>query len=236
MVANKKYTGIKLHFSKGTKGTLVDSLTELNANAWYKVASIGGTEAVPVTALPAGLAITGMFKTPDAGETAITLLDGDSVYPYTLEVMCKTDGELSAEEGTVDVTTDCDGGYIVTIKDGLTNLSGSINSFISFNEETDEITTDQQELFGYFFDITTDDGAGGYTVTKKSDEEIFLFILLNKNAGLAQIQNYLLIPANITTLGTGAGLTDAQKSDVTWVKAPGLASFYTRTVKAGDVV
>jgi hypothetical protein len=232
-VAQKKLSGVKLQISKAVRGALVvgDAIAELLPNKWYEIKS---TAAVSI--LPSGMVETNVFKTPDVGETPLVPAIGDDVYPLNLEIMCKTDGEISAEEGTIDVTTDCDGGYNVSILDGFVTISGTINGFLSFDDETEELNDSMKDIFNKFFDVTTDDGAGGYTVTLKENEKIMLFILLNKSAKLADIQNYLIVPVYFTTLGTGAGLKDAQKRDITFTKAGGLATRYERTVKAGDLI
>jgi hypothetical protein len=50
------------------------------------------------------------------------------------------------------------------------------------------------------------------------------------------VQNWLIVPVLLSSLGTGAGLKDAQKRDLSWSKAQGWASLYQRTVFAADVI
>ena len=43
--------------------------------------------------------------------------------------------------------------------------------------------------------------------------------ILNNDAKEGDIQNYLIIPANFSSLSSGAALKDAQKRDISWSKA-----------------
>jgi hypothetical protein len=230
MATTSKKSGIKAIAYNGTRGTLVTT-GALDANAWYQVAAKAATGSALEPLL-----VTHLFKTPDAAETAITLVAGDEVYPMTLSQICKTDAEYSGEEGTIDVTDDCDGPFNSMIPDGFTTLSGTLNGFTRYNDATGEIVTAVEEVFGRFFDIVTDDGAGTYSVTPKENNQTYLFLLLNKDAALDQVQNYLISPAIFTSLSTGAPLKDAQKRDIAWTKGEGRSSFYKRTVKADDVL
>lgn len=232
-MAKVSLPGAKTIAYKATRGTLVvgDGLAALTANAWYEIKNVASSGSV----LPIGEE-TAIFKTPDTGETAITPIVGDDVYPLTLEQICKTDAEINAEEGTIDVTDDCENGYNAMILDGYVTLSGTLNGFIKFDEETGEISSSVLSMMKRFFNSVEDNGAGTYTVTPASNEKMLLFILLNKNAAAGDVQNWVIVPALISGLGTGAGLKDAQKRDLTWTKAQGYASLYQRTAFAADVI
>lgn len=226
-------SGQKTMAMKATRGTKIvgDGTTPLAANAWFEIVSVAST----ASALPIGEE-TAVFRTPDTTETAITPAVGDDVYPLTLEQMCKTDAEITAEEGTIDVTDDCENGFNAMILDGYKTISGTLNGFLKFDDETGELVTNAKEIMGRFFNIVEDDGAGSYTVTAATNEKFLLFMALNKNAAVGDKQNWLIIPVLLSSLGTGAGLKDAQKRDLSWTKAQGYVSLYERTVFADDVL
>jgi len=226
-------SGAKTIVKKAVRGTAVVGTGSivLSPNAWYEIISRKTTGS----ALP-NLPVTGIFKTPDTGETAITPEISDSVYPLTLETICKTDAEVTAEEGTIDVTDDCESGYNASILDGYVTLSGSLNGFMKFDDSTGELVTGAKEVLGRFFDTVTDDGKGNYVVTSKDNATLLLMICMNKDAKVGDVQNWIIVPAILSSLGTGAGLKDVQKRDLSWTKAQGHASLYQRTVFAGDVL
>jgi len=226
-------SGAKTIVKKAVRGTAVvgtGSVT-LTANTWYEITTRKSTGS----ALPA-LPVTGIFKSPDTSETAITPAVGDSVYPLTLETICKTDAEVTAEEGTIDVTDDCESGYNASILDGYVTVSGSLNGFMKFDDATGELVTGAKEVLGRFFDSVDDDGEGNYTVASKDNSTLLLMICMNKDAKVGDVQNWLIVPALLSSLGTGAGLKDSQKRDISWTKAQGHASLYQRTVFAADVI
>ncbi len=219
--------GSKTIAYKAQRGTVLTS-GDLTAATWYEVKSVGDT-----TALPTGMSVGSVFKSPASG-SAITLAAGDEVYPLTLVRMFKTDAEISAEEGTIDVTDDSVSGYSASILDGYRTISGSLNGFAKVDDATGELTSDTSEILGRFFDTITDDSAGVYTFKATENEKFLLFYCLNKDAPSGGVQNWLIIPILLSSLGTGAGLKDAQKRDLSWTKAEGPASLYRRTVGAGD--
>lgn len=226
-------SGAKTVAMKATRGTLVtgNGTTALSANKWYEIESVKATGS----ALPIGI-VTAIFKTPDTSNTAITPAIGDNVYPLTMDVICKTDAEVTAEEGTIDVTDDCENGYNASILDGYATISGSLNGFMKFDDATGELVTGARDVLGRFFDVVTDDGDGNYTVDSKDNGTLMLMICMNKDAKIGEVQNWLIIPVILSSLGTGAGLKDAQKRDLSWTKAQGYASLYQRTVFAADVI
>lgn len=229
-MGRKMLSGAKTIAYQVTRGTVVTT-GDLAANTWYEVKAY----ATSASALP-GDDIGTVFKSPDTTATAITLAAGDEAYPLTLTRICKTDADVSAEEGAIEVTDDCEEGYTAKILDGFKEISGSLGGFATFDDATGELQTSPLEIFKRFFNHIDDDGEGTYTVTAAANEKLLLFILMNRDAAVGQKQNWLIIPVYFTSLGAGSGLKDAQKRDINWVKAPGVPSIYTRTVFAADVI
>lgn len=231
-MANVTYPGSKAIAYESARGALVegDGIAELDPNAWYEVAAF----AAAGSQLPGG-AISLVFRTPDTGETAITPIAGDDVYPLTLTRICKTDAEVTFEEGTIDTTDDCGAGFTQEILDGFKKISGTLNGFAKFDDATQTLATETLALFGRFINNITDDGAGTYVVTDADNAPFILFILLNKDAAVDDILNYIICPAIITGLAAGAGLKDAQKRDLTWTKSEGYVSLYQRIAFAADL-
>lgn len=216
--------GLMAIANKSTRGTLLDALDVLPDNTWVEVVSVGVATTLPVPFE------TAKFKTPDATAAApITLAAGDSVYPLTIEQICKTDLELSLEEGTIDTTDDCGKGFTAMIHDGFKSITGTLNGFLKQDSVTKRIINGL-DLLGRYFDVVEDDGAGVYQYTDAANESFDLFVCLNKDAKIGDDQNWLIFPILITTLGTGAGLKEAQKRDLAFVKGEGLPVYYIRTV------
>ncbi len=233
-MGNIALSGAKTIAYKAARGAALegDGSTVLTvANTWYEIKAIATTSA-----LPSDLPVGGVFKSPDTGGVQITLGDGDDVYPLTLTQMFKTDAEVSCEEGLIDVTDDGEEGFTANILDGYKNITGSLNGFLKFDDTTGELSTGIAAILGRFFNVVTDDGAGVYAVTASSNEKFLLFICLNKNAAATGVQNWLIVPVLLSSLGTGAGLKDAQKRDLSWSKAQGWCSLYQRTVFTADVI
>jgi hypothetical protein len=230
-MGDKTFSGRKTIAFKATKGSVVDT-GALDANAWYEINAIASSGST----LPTGLPVTGVFKTPDTSAIAITLGSGDEVIPLTLERICKTDAEINCEEGTIEVTDDCEEGFTAMILDGYKSISGTLNGFLKYDEVTQSIATGVADILGRFFNVVTDDGEGTYSVTSASNEAFILFTCLNKDAAVGQIQNWIILPVLLSSLATGAALKDAQKRDLSWVKAQGYASLYKRTVFSADIL
>lgn len=231
-MSNVSLSGAKTVAFKAVRGTLVegDGIATLSPNTWYEIAAVASTGST----LPIGVE-TAVFKTPDTGSTALVPASGDNVYPLTLSRICKTDAEVTLEEGTIDVTDDCENGYNAMILDGYRTVSGTLNGFLKFDEETGTLIDLYKEMFSRFFNIVEDDGEGSYTVTPVENEKILLFIELNKGVTAGKKQTYMIVPALLSSIGTGAGLKDAQKRDITWTKAQGYTSIYIRTAFAADL-
>jgi len=232
-MSNIALSGLKTRAELSSRGALVegDGIAELDPNEWYEVAAF----AAVGSQLPGGV-VSFVFRTPDTTETPIVPIVGDDVYKLTLTRICKTDAEVSFEEGTIDVTDDCEEGFNANILDDYRGISGTLNGFMKYNDDTGELSTNSKALFNRFLNLVVDDGAGGYTVTATANEKVLLFICLNKNAAVGDKQNWIIVPAILSGLGSGAGLKDAQKRDITWTKAQGYVSLYQRTVFAADVI
>lgn len=221
--------GFKTVAAKATRGAVL-ATGNTTANTWYEIATAGAATALPTTE------VGYVFRSPDTSSSQITLASGDSVYPLTLEQICKTDAEITCEEGTIDVTDDCENGFNAYILDGYADISGTLNGFLKFDDDTGELMSGVAEFLGRFFSVATDDGEGSYVVTAKSNEKFLLFMCMNKDAAVGDIQNWIILPVLLSSLGTGAGLKDVQKRDLSWQKAQGPAINYRRTVFAADTV
>lgn len=225
---SRKFKGADSILYNAALGTLVTS-GALTAASWYKIKAF----ATVGSALPA-LKVGSVFKSPEGVGDAITLVAGDEVWPLTLTEVCKVDVEISGEKGTIDATDSCDYPYNVNLPDGYTNLSGSINTLLRFDEVTEELTAVAKEWLGKFFDIVEDDGEGVYTLVPVNDDDLLLFILMNsKNAADGGIvSNYIVTPAILSSASTPIALKDIMKADYSWSKGQGPACVYTRLTPA----
>lgn len=230
---NITLAGAKTYAYQTTLGAKIvgDALVDLADNAWFKIAAVKTTGST----LPIGK-VGAVFKSPDTSATPITPAVGDDVYPITLTRICKTDAEVTFEEGVIDVTDDCEEGFTAEILDGYKKISGTLNGFAKFDDDTQVLETNTLALFNRFINKITDDGEGVYVETESANEPFLLFVLLNKDAAVGDVQNYIIVPAILTNLGGGAGLKDAQKRDLSWTKAQGYTSLYQRTAFAADLV
>jgi len=222
-----KHKGSESILYNAAKGTLVSS-GALAVNTWYKIASFKSTGS----ALPA-LKVGSIFKSPEDIIDVITLAAGDSVWPLTLTEVCKVDVEISGEMGVIDTTDSCDAPYMANLPDGFTNLSGSINTMLRFDEDTDELIPVTKEFLNKFYDIVDDDGEGTYVFTPQNDNDLLLMILLNKEAsatGSGMVENWMITPAILNSVSTNIALKDVFKGDYGWTKGQGPASIYLRTV------
>ena len=226
-----KKTGAKAILYKSAQGAAVTSgalaVGATWLTGWYKISAF----ATSASALPA-LKVTSIFKTPKLSGDAITLVTGDVVYPLTLTEICKVDLELSMEKGSIDATDSCDYPYTVNLPDGFSNLSGSINTMTRFDEDTNEITDMTSEFINKFMDIVEDDGEGTYVLTSANDDDMILMILLNSEEKdvEAMVENWLIIPAMISSASMNVAMKDVLKTDLSYSKGQGQASLYKRTV------
>lgn len=224
-MATKKLNGAQAIAFNCTEGTIVTTGT-LIADKWYRIATVGAA-----TALPSDKELA-VFKTPLLVADAITLATGDSVWPLTLDEVCKVDMEMSGEMGVIDVTDSCDAPYNVSIPDGYVNLSGSINTMMRFDKDTGELADATQLFVNKFFDIMEDDNKGVYTFTPQNTTDLLFAILLNKEdmSTADGVANYLIIPVILSSLSMNIALKDAQKGDYSWSKGQGPATYYKRHV------
>jgi len=226
-MGNKALSGAQAIVYKGSRATKVTT-GNLTAKSWYEVIKVGDNTNLSIPH------IGGVFRTPIT--STIALVTGDEVYPLTLDRIAKTDCEYTVEEGVIDVTDDSESGYTSNILDGWKNISGSLGGFAKFDEDTRSLETNAASIFSRFFNSVSDNSTGTYTLTPAKNEKLLLFILLDKGAVVGQVQSWIIVPAYITSMGGGAGLKDAQKRDLSWVKAPGYVSLYKRTVGQGDAI
>ena len=226
---SKKITGSKAILYNAESGTAV-STGALTADTWYKISSVGTTTALP-TVSSGSSQVNGIFKTPADPLSAIILASGDSVYPLTLTEVCKVDMEVSGEMGVIDTTDSCDYPYMSNIPDGFTNLSGSINTMMRFDDTTEELVDVTKDFLVKFYDIVDDDGEGTYSLTSKNDSDLLLMILINKDSTtVGEVQNWLITPAILNSISTNFSLKDVDKADYSWTKGQGPASIYARIV------
>jgi len=193
---------------------------------WYKIKAFGDSSALP------DLKVGSVFQAPADVADAITLAEGDEVWPVTLTEICKVDLEISGEMDTIDATDSCDYPYMVNLPDGFVNLSGSINTMLRFDEETGEIVAVTEELLVKFFDIIKDDGEGTYTLRPFDDSDIMLFIHLDTrlSGDGGQVSNWIITPAILSSVSMPIAMKDVLKADYSWSKGQGPAAIYMRTV------
>jgi len=235
-MATKKVTGAKTLVTRGEFGTQVSAAGEIadSASKWYRI----DAKADALSGLPSDLPVGCVFK---ATASNITLTDGDIVTPIDTTYLCHTSVDFSAEEGTVDVTDSCSDGWNEMILDGFAGLSGTFNSFVRFVDggANSGKLSNADDILGRFMDKVDDEATDldGYTYTARANEAILLMICLNKDAAVGEYQQWLVVPAIISaTGGIGGGIKDALSQDVTWTKAEGKASRYSRKTLAGDVI
>ena len=226
-MADKTQSGLNAALVSAEKGTLIvgDGITPLADDSWFmidKVASSGST-------LPIGK-VTAIFKTPDSGN-AITPATGDDVFPLTLTTQCKVTAEVNNEKGVIDVSDDCGDGYISSIVDGFTNISGSYSQFLKFDDaDKFDLNSEQEKVLNRFYDTVVDDGAGNYTVSDKNDDPYYLFIFLNRKAAIGEKVNILIVPAILSAAASSLENKAGINFDVTGTKAEGWAGVYEMTL------
>jgi len=209
-----------------TAGTLVTTGT-LDVKTWYRIKARAATGS----ALPDfdDLAI---FKTPALLTDQITLAVGDEVWPLTLEEVCKSDISMSGECPVIEVTDSCDYPATANIPDGFTNFSGTINTMLRFDDDTNELVSVAQEFLNRFYDIYEDDSEGTYALTAKDDSDLLMMILLNSDTldSVGMVETYEIMPIILNSLTEDKALKDVMKADYGWTKGQGPAQLYMRTV------
>jgi hypothetical protein len=232
IIMSKRNRGAKALLYVPELGELVTS-GALDDDSWYRISARAATGS----ALP-DLDDKSIFKTPILPGDAITLVAGDEVWPITNmdegDEVCKADIEISGEVPVIEVTDSCDYPYTANIPDGFTGLSGSINTMMRFDDETDELIDVAQEFLNRFYDIVEDDGAGTYALTAKNDDNLLMFVLLNSDTlnAVDMVENWLIIPIILNSISQNIALKDVLKADYGWTKGEGPAEFYLRTVSS----
>jgi hypothetical protein len=186
------------------------------AKQWYWINKRGANSNLPYEGAP-------FFGPSGAGATQKTLVVGDELYPFDMKRLCKTSADVSMEQGTVDVSDDCDPG--ATILDGVINISGSVGSLFRYDDTTGNFDNVTNEMINRFLDIVEDDGAQAHLVSR-TDSPVFMAVLLNSNAKAGQIENWLILPISISSMSLSLGNTDAQSKDMSWSKGEGKAVIY----------
>lgn len=164
------------------------------------------------------------FKSPASG-TQITLKTNDRFLELDLMQVYKTSADFSMEQGTVDVGDDGDPG--AQILDGIVSVSGSISGLFRYDENTGEFDDMTHNVINHFLPVIEDEGNGTYIRHSRDDSKVFLLVLLNGNAKAGQIENWLFVPINISSMSMSLGNTDAQNRDLSWSKAEGEAVKYS---------
>jgi len=228
-MALKSKSGKQAVLFNVTKGALIigDGTAPLADNSWFLVDKKAGTSALPFE-------IGYPFKSPDPAN-AITPAVGDEVYPLTFSKICKADASMSTEKGSIDTTDDCSDGYNSSILDGFVTISGSGSGFLKFDEATGDLGATQKEYLSQFFAISEDNGAGVYALTPLKDSETMIAILKNSDqTSVGLKQQWLLVPAIITSTTLDNPLKGVQNFDFNWTKGEGKATLYQRITNATE--
>jgi hypothetical protein len=223
-----KKTGSRasVFFTSTSDGTplLGGSAIATTAGKWYLVVKKLATgSGIPV-------AVGAVFQAPKAGTTQVSVAATEELLLLKDNQLCKTRADWSAEQGSVDVTDDCSGGYVQSIIDGYTSLSGSFGRFMVFDDVTKEFTDVTMEVLNKFFDVVKDDAAGVYTLTARDGTQVIVRLLMNNDAKAGEYQNWLIFPAVFTSAGGSLGLKDAQNQDIAWTMGEGKAEIYKRLI------
>jgi hypothetical protein len=190
------------------------------AATWYFVAGRG----TGASGIPDGFREGGIFRSPKSGSAQLVLQNGDRVMPIDTQRFCKTSADWSIEQGTIDVGDDCDPG--ATILDNVLKLSGSFSGFFQEDLVTGEFTDITFEILNRFFDLAEDDGSGNYAITPRTNDIMFLMILMNDDVKAGQMEKWLLTPIVIPSLSSSIGMTDAQNMDISWQQGEGQPLVY----------
>ena len=228
-MGNKVKNGASVVYYNPKEGALLSG-GKLQANAWYRIITLGGTGSV----LPTGLRANSVFKT---GGKELTLAAGDSVKPLLLgEHVAKTEIGIKFDEGVIDISDDASGGYNSYLLDGNVEFSGDIKGFTRYNEETEELDDVSADVFDRFVDKITDDGKGNYTFKSRENKPLLAFICLNRHARPGEQQHWLIMYQLFSSLDIGGGMKDAQKRDIAVKKAGGEITHYVRIAGKGDIL
>jgi hypothetical protein len=198
-----------------------DGTITTTAKEKYFVISKAATSAIPV---PEGT----FFIAP--GSSQITLEVGDRVLKIEPDRFCKTTASFEFAMGSVDVGDDCDPG--ATISDEILTISGSLAGLFRYDDATQDFDNVTDIIINRFLDIVEDDGAGVYTLHKRTDSQIYLLTLLNSGGAVGTTENWLFIPINITSMSVSLGNADPQNKDLSFSKGEGKPLIYKVPVSA----
>lgn len=215
-----KRTGLKAHvFLDGFDEQRVIAASpgqETEPATWYFIIEQGEGSSLPYKG--------SVFKSPASGNEQVALVAGDRLFPLDPRRVCKTSCSVSAEEGTVEAGDDCDPGE--TVLDGNVKVSGSLSKLFRYNEGTGEFDDVTADTVNRFFKIIDDDGDGAYETRHRENGTAFLLICLNSDAKIGQVENWLFVPAIISSMSVSLGNSDAQNQDLSWSKGEGEAVVY----------
>jgi hypothetical protein len=210
LVGNKAYLFFDTY--DPTRTIHGDGVITTDPETWYYIVEPGRSK----TGVPAGFDEGQIFRSPATGSEQLILQEGDRVMPIDQQRYCKTSADWSAEQGTIDVGDDCDPG--ATLLDGIIKLSGSFSGFFQEDVETGEFRRVTFEILNRFFDLAEDSGTGTYSIIKRTDDILFLMILMNSEVKVGQMEKWILTPIVISNLSSSIGMTDAQNMDCSWQK------------------
>lgn len=231
---NKNIIGKKAILYQSIKGTLIegDGLVALADNSWFLIKS----KATSGSALPFDEGY--MFKTPDSSN-AITPETGDDVWPLTFNQICKADVSMSASPETYTVPDDdcnASNGVMKTDYTGYIDYSGTVNGYLKM-DEGGYSSDAQKEILLRFFEKQTDDGAGTYALTEKSEDSLIMATLQNKdNVAVTGVQEWLLGSVIFTALTFDKPLKDSQPFNGDFSAAGGPFTTYSRITNASETV
>jgi hypothetical protein len=199
-----------------------DGTVTTSPGTWYYVAGRGtGPDG---SGIPPGFRDGGIFRSPKTGAAQLVLEEGDRVMPIDTQRFRETSADWSVEQGTVDVGDGCDPG--AAMLDGVPKLSGSFSGFFQEDIESGEFSGITFEMLNRFFDLAEDDGTGNYAITQRTNDIMFLMILLNDEVKAGQMEKWLLTPIVIPSLSSSIGMTDAQNMDISWQQGEGQPLVY----------
>lgn len=194
-----------------------DGVITTTPGTWYKIFEKGEESEI---VFPENY----IFRAPTAVEDQIVLKTGDKVYPFLMERICKTSADLSAEQGTIDASDDCDTG--AQILDGNINISGSLGSLLQYNDLTGDFDNVTDLIVSKFFETVTDDGAGHYELSPRNDDDVFMLVNINSHVKAGQTEIWMALPIIISSMSMSFGNTDIQNKDMSWNKGSGPGVVY----------
>jgi hypothetical protein len=166
------------------------------------------------------------FIAPAVSKTQITLKTGDKLLKIEPERFCKTTASFEFSMGSVDVGDDCDPS--ATISDGILSISGSLAGLFRYDDVTQNFDDVTDIIVNRFLDIIRDNGEGAYTISPRSDVQIYLLTLLNSGGGAGTTENWLFVPINITSMSMSLGNSDPQSKELSFSKGEGTPIIYKR--------